>query len=93
MSTTVVNIRKRKGFGPEYDILIGRPSKWGNPYVVGRHGSRSVVIAKYAAWVVQQSGLMAALPELKGKRLGCWCAPLPCHGDLLAALADEEGER
>jgi hypothetical protein len=34
--------------------------------------------------------LIAALPELRGKRLGCWCAPHPCHGDLLKGLANTE---
>ena len=33
------------------------------------------------------------LGELRGKRLACYCAPLPCHGDVLAALADAPGGR
>jgi hypothetical protein len=32
---------------------------------------------------------MAALPELRGKDLVCWCAPLACHGDLILRLAGE----
>ena len=28
--------------------------------------------------------------ELSGKRLGCFCAPLPCHGDVLAEIANSE---
>jgi hypothetical protein len=37
--------------------------------------------------------LMAQLPsELKGKKLGCWCKPNACHGDVLAELADDETE-
>lgn len=32
----------------------------------------------------------AAKRELKGKILGCWCAPLPCHGDVLAEIANQE---
>jgi hypothetical protein len=91
MTTTVVNVRKRNGKTPEYDVSISRPSKWGNPFRLGRGVSRETVVAEYAAWIVQQPELMAALPRLKDKRLGCWCAPLPCHGDVLAALADEEG--
>src|SRR5260370_40207688 len=70
-----------------YDIYIGRPSKWGNPYVIGRDGTREQVIAKYRAWVLRRPELLAALPELRGKTLGCWCAPQPCHGDVLAELA------
>ena len=72
-----------------YDVYIGRPSKWGNPFVIGRNGDRTQVIAKYRAWIQQQPALLAALPELKGKTLGCYCAPLPCHGDVLAELADK----
>lgn len=70
-----------------HDIYIGRGSKWGNPFKIGRDGTRSDVIRKYEAWVVQQPALMAALPELLGKRLGCFCAPLNCHGHVLARLA------
>jgi hypothetical protein len=71
-----------------YDVYIGRPSKWGNPFVVGRDGTRKAVIAKYRAWLLRQPELLAAVvPELQGKVLGCWCTPLPCHGDVLAALA------
>lgn len=71
------------------DVYIGRPSRWGNPFKIGRDGDRATVIAKYEAWLRQRKYLMEALPELKGKRLGCHCAPLPCHGDVLARLADE----
>ena len=75
-----------------YDVYIGRPSKWGNPFAIGEDGTRAEVIEKYRAWIVQQPHLMAALHELKGKRLGCWCAPRACHGDVLAELADAIGE-
>jgi hypothetical protein len=72
-----------------YDVYIGRPSKWGNPFVVGKDGTREQVIATYRQWIVSQTALMAALPELKGKTLGCWCAPHACHGDVLADLANK----
>ncbi len=71
-----------------HDVFIGRPSKWGNPFVIGRDGTRQEVIAKYRAWIVDQPELMAALGELRGKVLGCFCAPRPCHGDVLAELAN-----
>ena len=64
-----------------------RQGKWHNPFIIPRDGSRDEVIAKYRAWIVQQPELMAALPELRGKDLLCWCAPEPCHGDVLLALA------
>ncbi len=72
-----------------YDIYIGRPSKWGNPFVIGKDGNRDEVIAKYAEWIKTQPELMAALPELKDKILGCWCRPYKCHGDVLAKLAED----
>lgn len=71
-----------------YDVYIGRPSKWGNPFAIGRDGNRVEVIEKYRQWVQEQPELMAALPELAGKVLGCWCAPQMCHGDVLVALSD-----
>jgi hypothetical protein len=71
-----------------YDVYIGRPSKWGNPFVIGKDGGRREVIHKYEVWLRQQPTLMSALPELKGQRLGCWCAPQFCHGHVLARLAN-----
>lgn len=78
-----------------YDIYIGRPSKWGNPFAhhAGtlarfRVASRDEAVDAYAEWIRTQPELMAELPELRGKVLGCWCAPKRCHGDVLAELAN-----
>ena len=71
-----------------FDVYIGRPSKWGNPFIIGRDGTREEVIAKYEAWLKKQTKLMVALPELKDKMLGCWCFPQSCHGDVLTRLAE-----
>jgi hypothetical protein len=72
---------------PPGAVYIGRPSKWGNPFVIGRDGTRGAVVAKYRAWLSGNPALMAALPELCGKDLVCWCAPQACHGDVLLKLA------
>lgn len=72
-----------------YDVYIGRPSKWGNPFSIGKDGTRSQVIEKYRAYLLSNDDLLNALPELKGKVLGCWCAPLACHGDVLSELANQ----
>lgn len=72
-----------------FDVYIGRPGKWGNPFTIGKDGTREQVIAKYEAWLKTQPALLAQLPELKGKTLGCWCSPQPCHGDVLERLANE----
>lgn len=87
LPTTVVHLNREA-----FDVRIDRKSKWGNPFVIGTDGDRAEVIAKYRAWVVEQPELMAALGELRGKRLGCWCAPEACHGDVLAELADRVPE-
>ena len=81
--TTVVHCKR-----VVFDVYIGRPSKWGNPFVIGRDGTRDKVIEKYEAYLRATPHLMAALPELRGKVLGCWCVPHRCHGDVLARLAD-----
>jgi hypothetical protein len=80
---------KRAGKRPAPDrVYVGRPSKWGNPFVIGRDGSRDEVIAKYRTWIVRQPALMTALPELRAKDLVCWCAPERCQPDVLVELAN-----
>lgn len=69
-----------------FDVYIGRPSEWGNPFEIGKDGTRKQVIAKYREYLLGRPELLAMLPLLKGKRLGCWCAPRACHGDVLAEL-------
>ena len=84
MATRVVHCKRDK-----HDVYIGRPSKWGNPFSIGKDGNRSDVIRKYTAWIKDQPELLNSLNELKGKTIACWCSPLACHGDVLARLADE----
>ena len=79
----------RDGLVPDA-VVVSRPSKWGNPFKIGRDGTREQVIAKYEEWLMKQPRLLAALPELRGKTLVCWCAPLPCHADVLDRLANKE---
>lgn len=79
--TTVVNRRTST-----YDVYIGRGSIWGNQFRIGVHGTRDEVIVKYRNWILKQPHLLSRLHELKGKILGCYCAPKPCHGDVLKEL-------
>ena len=51
----------------EYDEYIGRPSKWGNPFVVDADGTRDEVIEKYEQWIQTQPDLLA----LQSLRCGC----------------------
>ena len=80
-----------------YDVFIGRPSKWGNPFThrpdgktLARHvvASREEAIEAYREWITNGDGkhLINDLHELKDKILGCWCKPQSCHGDVLAEL-------
>jgi hypothetical protein len=94
LTTYVVNLCKEP-----YDIYIGRPGKgknkeegkWGNPFEIGRDGTREEVIAKYTEYILNKPELLEQIPlELKGKTLGCFCKPLACHGDVLAYIADAD---
>lgn len=66
-------------------VRIDRQTKWGNPFVIGKDGTREEVIQKYAAYI-WNSELINDLPELYHQRLGCHCAPDLCHGQVLRAL-------
>ncbi len=73
---------------PAGAVYIGRPSKWGNPFVIGKHGSRDQVVAQYERYLLASRSLTASLHEQRGKDLVCWCAPCACHGDVLVRLAN-----
>jgi len=88
MKTRVVHCKKEK-----YDVYIGRPSKWGNPFKIGEHGDRKTVIEKYRLWILSNKKLFNDLDELDGKVLGCWCKPEPCHGDVLVELLEWKKRR
>ena len=82
----VVHCKKER-----HHVDVGRPTKWGNPFVIGKHSNRAEVIELYEQWLYENKALMAALGELRGMVLGCWCAPLACHGDVLVRLANGYG--
>lgn len=80
--TIVVNKYKE-----EYDVYIGRGSKWGNPHKISEHKNRDQVIEEYRKYLwkqIQTGGItIGELLELDGKRLGCFCKPKNCHGDVI----------
>lgn len=85
-TTTLVNLRHVK----ECDVYCGRPGKWGNPFVIGRDGTRAEVLTKYAKWLKRRKHLIReAKEELLGKRCGCYCVPEPCHVEILIGCAME----
>lgn len=86
----------------KYDVYIGRPSKYGNPFIIGKHGTRVEVIEKFRTWLTtgknfdnleaskeKRAKIMQDVSELRGKILGCWCnfPKEDCHGRILHELA------
>lgn len=92
-----VRIQRKRTKGwkmPEGAVYVGRPTKWGNPFHIGRGISATICVAQYRA---KLAGDIWTSPtrqeireELRGKDLACWC-PLdqPCHADILLAIANE----
>ena len=75
-------------------VYVGRPTKWGNPYIVGRDGTRNQCVAFYENYIenkifLDTNVLVELKRELKGKDLICWCAPESCHADVLMRIANE----
>lgn len=71
---------------PADTIYIGRGSPWGNPFVIGKDGTREEVIEKYKNWFLSQN---IDLTPLTGKNLVCYCSPKACHGDFLLQEANK----
>lgn len=97
MKTTVVNIKT-----DDFDVYIGRSNSkyssiWGNPFShlnnsAARYkvATREEAVEKYRDWILTQPELLNRLEELRGKRLGCWCKPLKCHGDVLVEMLESK---
>lgn len=70
-----------------------RASEFANPFKIGKDGTREEVLEKYSVYMKERLGKQPALLEklvgLRGKRLGCWCAPEPCHANILLVLIEE----
>ncbi len=84
--TQVVNLRTTPY--SKDSVYIGRLSKWGNPYIVGKHGTRDHVVALYKKYILNTE-LKFELEELRGKTLMCFCKPEKCHGDILVELLNQ----
>ena len=80
---------KYKSTAPSDAVYIGRPSKWGNPFVIGKDGTRQEVVQKYKDYILSNESLLSQIHELRGKDLVCFCAPQQCHGDVLIELANQ----
>lgn len=78
---------------PPNTVYVGRPSKWGNPYIVGVHvNTADEAVASYIK-TLSEYEVELAKEELKGKNLCCWC-PLDsmCHADILLSIANESNK-
>lgn len=79
----VVNMKEKGKY-------IGRPSVLGNPFVIGRDGSRDEVIDKFEVFARNNAKVLAEIKKLQEHDvLRCYCAPLACHGDVIVKLWKE----
>lgn len=86
-----------------YDVYIGRPSKYGNPFSCKEKSlakykttTRKESIEKHKDWLLNGDGqyLLKDLQELKGKTLGCYCKKSQsCHGDIIVKLVNNLDKR
>jgi len=103
MSTTVIHIREKQP-GDIYIGRPRGSQAWGfgNPFTMPYDGNRAEVIRKYRAWLEtgqtygntdatpeRRTWVLQNIPQLKGRRLVCFCKPKPCHGDVLKEMADK----
>jgi hypothetical protein len=100
--TIIVNIHAHRGVRPAYDVYIGRAtkytefkedSKWANPFKIQNYHNPVECLDAYEAHIRQkitENPKEYNIEELRGKRLGCWCKPGPCHGDILIKLLEEQ---
>lgn len=74
---------------PDGAVYVGRGTPFGNPFRIGRDGTREQVIAKFQTMVDSNPKLQQSIKTcLRGKDLICHCSPLPCHADILLAIAN-----
>lgn len=96
MKTTVVNLRKDR-----YDVYIGRAGQgqdgyFGNPFKLDPKGNRGETLDRFREYfytrLKQDPQFKKRVLELRGKVLGCFCKPQPCHGDIIAGYLNKNDE-
>lgn len=95
--TIVVSLREnharlvRRAEAEGYLVPVDRRTEWGNPFEMPHDGDRQTVIRNYADhYLPFKPSLLSRISELRGKALACWCAPKPCHADVLKERADSK---
>ncbi|MGX9346625.1 DUF4326 domain-containing protein [Microbacterium sp. KNMS] len=96
-----VQLSRRKGWRkPENTVVVARPSRWGNPWIILLPGGRALAVQRFREMFTTDREAHEAFrypnvediqAELAGKNLACWC-PLdqPCHADVLLELANPQ---
>lgn len=83
---------KRDPNVPPDAVYVGRPSVFGNPFVIGKDGNRKAVLERYRDYLssrLQNDAEFAkAVLALRGRDLVCYCKPKACHGDMLLVVAN-----
>lgn len=93
---------RRKGWTmPSNTVYVGRPTKWGNPFVpadideaTSNADARLDCVLSFREAIRRADRVYiefdpADIKELRGKNLACWCPlHLPCHADVLLKLAN-----
>lgn len=83
-------LNKYKSGIPQGSVYIGRGSPYGNPFIIGKDGSREEVIKKFEDYLMTNKELLDLVKkELRGKDLVCFCSPKHCHGDVLIRVANQ----
>lgn len=68
---------------------VDRATEWGNPFHLPDDGDRATVLENYRWYLQRKPSLLAKLHLLKGRVLGCWCHPEPCHAGILEEYAND----
>ena len=92
---TIANKHHLKCDGGKDDFYIGRGSPLGNPYPITATATREAVIDRYRFWLREKlteenhevlyelNRIARRVMDGKPVRLICFCAPKPCHGDVI----------
>ena len=85
----IVHCKRQK-----YDVYVGRPSIFGNPFKIGKDGNRLEVIEKFKEYFLfklkEDNQFKKAVEKLKGKILGCYCYPKDCHARIIIEYLEGE---
>ena len=77
----------------ELFVRIDRKTEWGNPFEMPDDGERAEVVSKFSKFYLpHKDGLLAGIPSLRGKVLGCWCHPEECHGHVIAEIVNRQAD-